>query len=81
MVEVNFWGGLRVLTNGCDKIDVDAETVIDVLNGVEKAFPALSNYLEDHVSVVIDGRVIVSSLHEPVKEDSEVWLIKRLTGG
>ncbi len=81
MVEVNFWGGLRVLTDGSDKIEVEAKTVFEVLKGVEKKFPALANYLENQVSVVVDGRIIVSSLNEPVAKDSEVWLIKRLTGG
>ena len=81
MVEVNLWGGLRAYTDGRDKIDVEAKTVGEVLRGVAKAFPAISDYLEDNVSVVVDGYVIVASLHEPVSKNSEVWLIKRLTGG
>ena len=81
MVEVNFWSGLRSLTGGCKSIDVDARNVGDVLRGVAKQFPELEEFLEENVSVVVDGRVIADSLVEPVPEGAEVWLMQRLKGG
>ena len=81
MVEINLWAGLRVYTNGCAKIEVEAKTVGEVLDGLKQMFPGLADYLEDNVSVVVDGCVIVSGLQEPVAETSEVWLMKRLRGG
>ena len=81
MVEVNLWGGLRVHTGGCAKIEVEATTVGEVLNRIADLFPVLADYLKENVSVVVDGRLIVSSLQEPVAENSEVWLIKRVRGG
>tara|TARA_B100000676_G_C17665893_1_gene623830 strand:+ start:55 stop:297 length:243 start_codon:yes stop_codon:yes gene_type:complete len=80
MVVVNFWAGLRSYTNGREKVNVEAKTVGEVIRGVSIAFPDLSDYLEDNVSVVVDG-LFVASLHEPVSKKSEVWLIKRVTGG
>ncbi|MDG2406573.1 MAG: MoaD/ThiS family protein [Paracoccaceae bacterium] len=81
MVEINLWAGLRTYANGSTKIEVDAKTVGEVLDGLKQRFPGLADYLEDNVSVVVDGCVIVSGLQEPVTETSEVWLMKRLRGG
>ena len=81
MVEVNLWAGLRVHTGGCTKIEIEAKTVGEVLKHLADLFPVLAEYLEENVSVVVDGRLIVSNLQEPVGEKSEVWLIKRVKGG
>ena len=81
MVEVNLWSGLRKFADGKDKVDVDAKNVGEVLRGLVKLHPGLEDAIEAGVSVAVDGRVIASSLTEPVGEDSEVWLMMRLRGG
>ena len=81
MVEVNFWSGLRRLTGGLAKIDVEAKNVGQVIDAVAREFPELEDFLEENVSVVVDGRIIVHSLTEPVPEGAEVWLMQRLKGG
>jgi len=81
MVEVNLWAGLRALADGNDKVVVDAKNVGEVLSGLARAYPGLQDTIDAGVSVVVDGRVIASSLTEPVSEASEVYLIQRLKGG
>ena len=81
MVEVNLWSGLRALTGGADTVEVEAETVGEVLKGLVAVHPELAGPIEAGVSVVVDGRVIASSLTEPVRPDSEVYLMQRLKGG
>lgn len=81
MVEVNLWSGLRALADGKDKVEIEAKTVGEVLTGLVRAYPALQDPIDAGVSVVVDGRVIASSLTEPVRPDSEVFLMQRLKGG
>ena len=80
-VEVHFWSGLRALTDGRASIEVEARNVGDVIDGVAREFPDLKEFLEENVSVAVDGRIIADSLVEPVPEGAEVWLMQRLKGG
>lgn len=81
MVEVNLWSGLRGLADGKDKVEVEGKTVGEILTALIDAYPALADPIEAGVSVAVDGRVIASSLTEPVRPDSEIYLMQRLKGG
>jgi sulfur-carrier protein len=81
VVEVNLWSGLRALADGKDKVEVEATTVGEILSGLVAAHPGLADAIEAGVSVAVDGRIIVNAMNEPVKPDSEVYLMQRLKGG
>lgn len=81
MVEVNLWSGLKAYTGGRDKVEVEAKNVGEVLRGLVRAYPELDPVIEAGVSVAVDGRIVASSLTEPVGDSSEVYLIQRLKGG
>lgn len=81
MVEVNLWSGLRALADGNQSVEVDATTVGEVLTGLVAAYPGLQDAIDAGVSVSVDGRIIASALTEPVRPDSEVYLMQRLKGG
>jgi sulfur-carrier protein len=81
VVEVNLWSGLRELADGNAKVEIEASTVGEVLSGLVAAYPALGPAIEAGVSVAVDGRIIASALAEPVRPDSEVYLLQRLKGG
>lgn len=81
MVAVNLWSSLRPLAGGQDVVEVEAATVGELLTKLETAYPDLAPAIEAGVSVSVDGRIIASSLSEPVKPDSEVYLMMRLRGG
>ncbi|MDK3019505.1 MoaD/ThiS family protein [Pseudodonghicola flavimaris] len=81
MVDVALWSGLRPLVGGQDSIAVEGRTVGQILDSIRRNYPALAPTLDAGVSVVVDGRVIASSLTEPVGENSEVVLMMRLKGG
>ena len=81
MVDVALWSGLRPLVGGRDSVTVEGSTVGEILTALRRDYPALGPTLDAGVSVVVDGRVIASSLTEPVNLDSEVVLMMRLKGG
>lgn len=81
MVTVNLWSGLRPHAGGRETVEVEASTVGEMLRALEAEYPDLGPAIEAGVSVAVDGRIIASSLSEPVKPDSEVYLMARLRGG
>ncbi len=81
MVDVLLWGSLRPFADGEETVSVEAATVGEVLNGLVRAHPGLKPHIDAGVSVAVDGRIISSSLGEPVGPDSEVVLMQRLKGG
>ncbi len=81
MVEVTLWSGLKAYTDGETTVEVEAKNVREVLDGLVRMYPGLEEVIEAGVSVAVDGRIIASSLTEPVKPDSEVYLLQQLKGG
>ena len=80
-VTVDLWAGLRALTDGAETVEVEAATIGQMLYALAKAYPALEDYLEDNVSVSVDGRIMATDLTHPLTETSEIYLMQRLRGG
>lgn len=81
LVTVHIWAGLRSLTDGQDSVALEAATIGQMLRALATAYPALEDYLEDNVSVSVDGRIIATDLTHPLRSDSEIYLMQRLRGG
>ena len=81
MVEVLLWGSLADQAEGARKVEVEAGTLRELLDGLGAQFPGLRPELERGVSVSIDGRIYNDSWFQPIGAHSEVVLLKRLKGG
>ena len=81
MPDVHLWSGLRAMADGNEMVTVEASTVGEVLTALVAAHPGLKDAIDAGVSVAVDGRIIASALNEPVRPDSEVYLMQRLRGG
>jgi len=81
MVEVTLWSGLRAHTGGRETVEIEAETVGELLRGLVAAYPGLQETVDAGVSVAVDGKIIASGLTEPIRPDSEVYLLQRIKGG
>jgi len=81
VVEVNLWSGLRPFVDGKDRVEVEADTVGALLSRLKQDYPGLTPAIEAGVSVAVDGRIIAFSLTEPIRPDSEVYLMQRVKGG
>jgi molybdopterin synthase sulfur carrier subunit len=81
MPDVHLWSGLRAMADGKEVVAVEASTVGEVLTALVAAHPGLKDAIDAGVSVAVDGRIIASALNEPVRPDSEVYLMQRLRGG
>lgn len=80
MVKVHLWSGLRRFTDGVQVVEVPAETVGQMLDGLVTAHPGLAPVIAAGVSVSVDG-VLIPSRFAPVSEANEIYLIQRVKGG
>lgn len=80
---------LQRLTGGQDKLQVEGQTVRDIVDNLEQAFPGMKAelYYEEEdvlmpgIAVIIDGETSQLGLLERVREDSEVHFLPALGGG
>jgi sulfur-carrier protein len=81
MVKVGIWGSLKTHTGGLDFIEVEAVDLRSLLQAVGEKYPAMQPVLERGASVSIDGRIYTEHWFEPIKPESEVYLLPRIVGG
>lgn len=81
MAKVHLWASLRRFAEGQEVVEVEAATVGQMLDALEKAHPGLGPAIKAGLSVAVDGEVIANNRATPVKKDSEVFLLQRLKGG
>ena len=81
MVTVVFGGSLKPHTGGKTELEIDAGNVRELLNRLGESYPGLKPQLARGVSVAIDGVIFRDGWHEPLRKDSEVFLLPRMVGG
>ena len=81
MPKVHLWASLRRFAECHEVVEVDAATVGQMMDALEKAHPGLGPAIKAGLSVAVDGEVIANNRSAPVKADSEVYLLQRLKGG
>ncbi|MGF1617526.1 MAG: MoaD/ThiS family protein [Acidimicrobiia bacterium] len=81
MARVFLSTGLRRFTGGAGEIDVDAETVQDLIAALEARFPGIEERLGSGIAVAIDGDVMPNALYEPIAPSSEIHFLAQVSGG
>ena len=81
MARVHLWASLRRLAEGQEVVEVEAATVGQMLDALERAHPGLGPAIKAGLSVAVDGEVIANNRAAPVQPTSEVFLLQRLKGG
>jgi molybdopterin synthase sulfur carrier subunit len=80
---------MQRLTGGQQKVQVAGQTVRQVVENLERAFPGLKAELYDAeedilmpgLAVIVDGETSQLGLLEPVREASEIHFLPALGGG
>jgi molybdopterin synthase sulfur carrier subunit len=81
MATVIVWGSLKPHTGGKASIEIDAKNVQDLLARLGETYPGLQPQLKRGVSVSIDGIIFRDGWLQPLKPESEVFLLPRMVGG
>ena len=83
MAQVHFSSSQRRLTGGLTQVEVEAETVRELLRKLESMFPGIRAHLDktSATAIAIDGDIIPDAIYEPVPPGAEVHFISPLAGG
>ena len=81
MARVHLWSSLRRFADGQEVVEVEGATVGQMFDALARAYPGLAPAIAAGLSVAVDGEVIANGRHEPVRPESEVYLLQRLKGG
>lgn len=80
MAIVIFSGAQLALTDGRERVVVEAARVQDLIRSLYDRFPALDGQL-DEMAVAIDDEVHQDALYQRLEPESEVVFIPRIAGG
>jgi molybdopterin converting factor small subunit len=81
MAKVVVWSSLKSHTGGESNLEIEAVNVKDLLARLGETYPGLQPQLKRGVSVSIDGVIFREGWLEPLKPESEVFLLPRMVGG
>ena len=81
MVTVNLWSGLRRFTDGELAIQVEAQTIGDMLEALVGKYPGLGPIFDDGISVAIDGDVMPTDMSKSISSENEIFLLQQMKGG
>jgi molybdopterin converting factor small subunit len=74
-------GNLAQLTGGVAEFELPATSVKHLFQLLAEQHPEIARHLEDGIAVAIDGQIYQDSLLEPIRPDSEVYLLPQIAGG
>lgn len=90
MAKIKFTSALKRFFPSLTELEIEGDTVRDVLNNIEKIYPGISNYLmqddgalRKHVNIFVEGNLIINriSLNDKVKRSDELLIFQALSGG
>ena len=80
MAIVHLPSGLAQFTGGLESVAIDAPRVAELLAALRKRFPLLADHI-DEMAVAIDGDIYSDPGYQPLRGDSDVYLVPRIAGG
>jgi molybdopterin converting factor small subunit len=81
MVQVTLWGSLRDYAEGQNEVEVEGETIYQILQNLGRQWPSLKPILDKGVTVSLDGEIYRQNLMKTVKPTSEVFILPKMAGG
>jgi molybdopterin converting factor small subunit len=81
MARVVLVGNLTQLTGGVAEFDLSATSIKQLFEQLTELYPAIGRHLDDGIAVAIDGQIFQDTLLEPIRPDSEVFLLPQIAGG
>ena len=81
MVKVVLSGSLKAAAAGRHELEIEAGTIRQLLNELEKQVPGLKDHLEQGVAVSIDGQIFRDDWYRKIPPDAEVFVLPRLAAG
>ena len=81
MANVYLWSGLRALVDKENPIKIDGESLEELLDNLIISYPNLKAIIQEGVSFSVDNKLVMNSTVERIKENSEVYIFQKISGG
>ena len=81
MANVYLWSGVRALVDKENPIKIDGESLEKLLDNLIVRYPNLKAIIQEGVSFSVDNKLVMSSTVERIKENSEVYIFQKISGG
>ena len=78
---------LREITNGNSVIELEGQTVGEIINQIDAIYPGFKNRITENnelipeISVVLDGTVSYRGLKQKIRDSEEIHFLPVLSGG
>ena len=80
-MEVSLSGPLKDAVGGLASIEIEAETIRELLTRLLDRYPKLNAHMEEGIAVAINDTIYRDSWDTPIPKGSEVYLLPRIVGG
>ena len=81
MANVYLWSGIRALIGEENPLKIDGGNLEELLDNLIINYPNLKTIIQEGVSFSVDNKLVMSSTVERIKEDSEVYIFQKISGG
>ena len=81
MARIVLTGNLQLHTEGVKELELDVNTIRQLMRQLTTRYPGLPDDLEDEVAVSIDGTIYQDDWFAEIAPDSEVHLLPKIGGG
>ncbi len=81
MLEVSLSGSLRDAMDGAASIEIEAQTIRELLRKLVERYPRLQSRLDEGVAVSVNGEIYRDNRDVPIPEGAEIFLLPRIQGG
>ena len=81
MANVYLWSGVRALVSEENPLKIDGENLEELLDNLIIIYPNLKAIIQEGVSFSVDNKLVMSSTVERIKENSEVYIFQKISGG
>ena len=81
MLKVSLTGKFRSAAGGADLIELEAQTIRELMAKIIEQYPRMSEHLDEGIAVSINGQIYRDNWGVKIPRDSEVYLLPRIQGG
>ncbi len=80
-MEVGLSGPLRVAADGEASINIEADTIRELLTRLLERYPAMQQHMDIGIAVSINGAIYRDNWTTRIPPDADVYLLPRIAGG
>ena len=81
MLEVSLSGSLRDAADGAASIEIEAQTIRELLRKLVERYPRLQSRVDEGVAVSVNGEIYRDNSDLAIPEGAELFLLPRIQGG